>query len=343
MVTVADVARRAKVSVSTAARALSGNGYASADARRRVNAAAVELGYVANHVARSLRTQRTKMIGLLIGDVENTFYSVIAKNVEAVANEAGYHVVLCNSNDDPKTEAEYLSLLEGMRVDGVIVTPTSANRRHLERLQRKDVWLVQIDRRVPGLRADAVLVDNDVASQAAVTYLIDAGHVRIGIVTGPTDVQTASGRLSGYERALKAARIPLRTSLIRSGSFHREHAAELASGLLRTRPMPTAIFAANNVLAEGCLLAAAEARLRIPRDLSLVAFDDVEWMSLVHPPITAVRQPVAAMARTAADLMLKRLTEGAPRRPSVTVFTSELIVRRSVAANAARTGQVAAR
>jgi LacI family transcriptional regulator len=320
------------VSVSTAARALSGNGYASVETRRQVLDAAKQLGYVPNQIARSLRTRRTRLIGLLIGDVENSFYSTIARNVESVTKSAGYHVVLCNSDDQPSNEREYLKLLEGMRVDAVIVTPTSASRRHLASLMEQDIIVVQMDRRVPGLRADAIVVDNEAGGEQAVTRLLDAGHRRIGIITGELDVATASQRLTGYERALRSHGIPVRKELIKTGSFHRrEHTIEDATNLLRARSAPTAIFAANNILAEATLIALERRRLRIPRDISVVAFDDVPWMSMVQPPLTTVRQPTADMARTAAELVLRRLRETRQGPPSTVVFGTELVERGSVA------------
>ena len=331
MATVADVARKAGVSVSTAARVLSGTGYAAADTRRLVLEAAKELGYVPNQIARSLRTKQTRMVGLLIGDVENSFYSVIAKNVESVAKEAGYHVVLCNSNDDPGIELEYLKLLEGMRVDALLVTPTSKNRRHLARLIEKGIAIVQVDRRVEGLAADAILVDNESGAANAVSHLIGAGHSRIGILTGELTVATARQRLAGYERALKEHGVPVRPELIKTGSFHREHAVEDATDLIRAHPAPTAIFAANNILAEGALVALGQQSLRVPRDVSVVAFDDVQWMSLVEPPMTTVRQPIADMARSAAELVLRRVREGRQGPPSTIVFRTELVERGSVA------------
>jgi LacI family transcriptional regulator len=331
MVTVANVAQRAGVSSATAARVLSGRGYASERARRAVLEAAKEIGYVPNHIARSLRTRRTMLAGLLIGDVENSFYSVIAKNVESVASNAGYQVVLCNSNDDPETEKQYLQLLDGIRVDGLIITPTGRNQRHLRRLLEKGTVIVQIDRMVDGVNADAILLDNEAGAVAAMSHLIAAGHSRIGILTGPRDVLTARDRLAGYERALREHGIPLRPELIKEGSFLHEHAIEAATELLRSRPAPTAIFAANNVLAEGCFLALGSLGLRVPRDVSLVAFDDVPWMTMVAPQLTAVRQPVADMARSAAELLLRRLGDNGPV-PSTSVFRSELVVRGSVAA-----------
>lgn len=332
MATVSDVAREAGVSVSTAARVLSGSGYAAEDTRRLVLEAARDLGYVPNQIARSLRTRQTRMVGLLIGDVENSFYSVIAKNVESVAKDAGYHVVLCNGDDDPKVEREYLKLLEGMHVDALIVTPTSRNGRHLARLMQAGIVIVQVDRRIEGLEADVILVDNEAGAASAVTHLIEAGHSRIGILAGELDVTTASQRLAGYQRALKEHGMPIRESLVKPGSFHREHAIEDATDLIRARPTPTAIFAANNILAEATLIALEQQGLRIPRDVSVVAFDDVQWMSMVDPPVTTVRQPVADMARSAAELALRRLREGRDGRPTTVVFRTELVERGSVAA-----------
>lgn len=331
MTTVADVAKKAGVSVSTAARVLSGNGYAADSTRRLVLDAAAELGYVPNQIARSLRTRQTRLIGLLIGDVENVFYSVIAKNVESVAKDAGYHVVLCNSDDDARNEREYLKLLEGMHVDALIVTPTSKNRRDLRRLAEKGIVIVQVDRRVERLAADAILIGNDAGAMSAVTHLLDAGHTRIGILTGELDVATAGQRLAGYRQALHDRGVPVREALIKSGSFHREHAIEAATELIGARPAPTAIFAANNILAEAILIALDQQGLRVPQDMSVVAFDDVQWMSLVEPPVTAVRQPVSDMARSAAELAVRRLREKRRSQPSTVVFGTELIERSSVA------------
>jgi LacI family transcriptional regulator len=330
MATVADVAKRAGVSVSTAARVISGRGYAAEKTRRHVLDAAKDLGYVPNQIARSLRTRRTQMIGLLIGDLENLFYSSIARNVESVTKDAGYHLVLCNSDDDPEVEREYLTLLEGIHVDALIVTPTSKNRRNLAQLLEKEMVIVQMDRRVDDLAADAILVDNEAGAASAVSHLIEAGHSRIGIVTGELAVPTAQLRLAGYERALREHGIPLRKELVKTGSFHRDHAIEEAADLIRARPAPTAVFAANNILAEASLIALEQEGLSVPRDVSLVAFDDMPWMRMVVPAITTVRQPIADMARGAAELALRRLRDGREGAPSTIVFRTQLIERDSV-------------
>jgi DNA-binding LacI/PurR family transcriptional regulator len=328
--TIADVAGRAGVSVSTAARVLSGRGYAAEETRRLVLEAAKDLGYVPNQIARSLRTRRTNLVGLLVGDVENSFYSIIAKNVESVAKGAGYHVVLCNSDDDPRIEREYLKLLEAMHVDALVVTPTTKNRRSLAHLLDKGVVIVQVDRRVEGLGTDAILVDNEAGAMTAVSSLIEAGHTQIGILAGDVDVPTARQRLAGYERALKEHGVAVRKELIKTGSFHREHAIEDATELIHAVPAPTAVFAANNILAEALLIALDQESLKVPRDMSVVAFDDVQWMSMVEPAVTAVRQPIADIARSAAELVLRRLREGREGPPSTVVFRTELVERASV-------------
>ena len=329
--TIGDVAASAGVAVATVTRVLSGRGYASATARARVLAAAEEIGYVPNVMARNLRLQRNNAIGLLIADVENGFYSAIAKHVEAVAMAAGHSIVLCNSNDDPIRERQYLDLLEGIRVAGVIVTPTGGNRRRIEQMQRGGITIVQVDREVHHLSADLVLVDNERGSYEAVSALLDAGHRRIGLLAGRPQVITGSARSEGYLRAHRDHGLPVDPALVRGASFRRDHAVEEARELLALDPPVTAIFAANNVLAEGCMLALKEADLRVPEDVSIVAFDDVEWMRMLDHGITAIRQPVVDIARTAARMMIRRLEGEESGAPATVMFRAELVRRDSIA------------
>jgi LacI family transcriptional regulator len=187
-----------------------------------------------------------------------------------------------------------------------------------------------MDRRVDGVTSDAIVVDNEAGAAMGVSHLIEAGHSMIGILTGELSVATSRQRLAGYERALRDHGLPIRQELIKTGSFHREHAIEHATELIHARPTPTAIFAANNFLAEGVLVALGQQGLRVARDVSVVAFDDVEWMSMVDPPLTAVRQPTRDMARGAAELVLRRLRDGMTGPPSTMVFRTELVERGSV-------------
>jgi LacI family transcriptional regulator len=331
MPTIADVARRAGVSAPHAARVLSGKGYASPEVRARVLRAAEEIDYVPNHLARSLRSRRTNTIGLVISDVENPFYSQIAKTVESEAKANGYHVVLCNSGDDVREERHYLALLEGIRVDGVILTPAPGRNPNLRRLAEAATAVVQLDRRAAGVKTDAVLVDNEAGAAAAVDHLVAHGHRRIGILGGPRNITTGKRRIDGFTRALETHGLRAHPNLVRVGSFQRDSAMDDARALLAARPTPTAIFATNNILAEACMLALVEAGVRLPDELSLVAFDDTPWMKVVNPPLTTVRQPTTEMARAAVELLARRLKADGAAEPQTVVFDPELVVRGSVA------------
>lgn len=331
MASLEDVAASAGVSKSTASRVLSTTGYAGKETRARVLQAAIDVGYVPNRFARSLRTRRSHLIGLLIGDVENAFYSSIASTMESAVVAEGYHVLLCSSGDDPEQERQNLSLLYAAGVGAIAITPTGQNRAELTALIDKGISVVQIDRRVHGLHADAVVFDNKRAAAQGVTHLIDAGHRRIGILTGRTGVSTASLRLAGYRQALTQHGITVQPDYIRATSFRREHAVETASELLlTTEPRPTAVFATNNVLAEATLVAARSAGMRIPEDLSLVAFGDYQWMTLVTPPITALRGPLPELTRHAARLLMRRQGGHDQSAPRTYTHSMELIPRESV-------------
>lgn len=328
-VTVQDIATRAGVSRATAARALASSGHVSEEARKAVAQAAKMLAYVPNDVARSLRTRRSKVLGLLISDAANPFYAEIADNVTAMARPAGYHVMLCTSGDNPTVEAEYLDLLARTRVDGVIITPTPKAAPRLRLLIDRGIMIVQIDRVALQRKVSSVIVDNEQGARLAVQHLIDAGHERIALITGSTDIMSARARLVGYANTLKANRIAVRDELVRPGSFLADHGRQATLELLKLEQRPTAIFAANNLLAEWCYLTLREEGIRVPEDVSLVAFDEVPWMRIVGPPLTTVRQPVAEMARAAAGMLLGGLS-GSPMETKRQMFKTELLIRGSV-------------
>lgn len=337
MSTLVDVARQSGVSVSTASRVLSGQGYVSVQSRQRVQAAAESLGYEPNEVARSLRLNRTRIIGLLVADIENFFYSQVAKGVTSVARAHGYHVVLANSEESRSVEAHQIQMLASLRVDGLIFTPTGGNRRQLEeRFISANVPVVQVDRRVRGLAADVVLTDNIGGAREAVEALIAAGHTRIAILAGSQQVTTGRARLEGYRQALAAHGIPFDDSLVRTGSFTRDSAIQHAQSILDMRPRPTALFAANNILAEGAARALVESQLVVPRDFSIVAFDDAPWMSVLPQPLTTVDQPAREAGGVAATILLERLSGKGDSAPQSVTLSPRLIVRNSVGRPSAR-------
>ena len=325
MITINDIANRAGVAPSTVSRVLSGNGYSGKKTRDLVLRTADDLAYTPNRVAQSLRLKQTKTLGLVIADVENSLYSRIAKTVETIAKRSGFHVVLCNSNDDPGEEKDCLELLVDLRVDGILITPTGKNAAFLRSLLSRGIKIVQLDRKLARLRCDSVVVNNRNGAEAAVEHLILQGHRRIGLLAGETHVTTGGQRLEGYRLALMKHRIPFDPGLVRESNFLRDTALGAAQSLFNRAELPTAVFAANNVLAESCLFVLRE--LRLSQSVSVVVFDDAPWMQLIDPPLTVVVQPIEELARTAATLMVKRVQASEAPNPVAIVLEPTLITR----------------
>lgn len=324
-----DLARAAGTSPSTASRALSGNGYVAADVRARVLAAAERLGYVPDGNARSLRSRTSRAVGVLISDLRNPFYATLAAGIEERLRSAGYHVIVVNNDGAAEAEVEGARTFLAVRVSAAIVTPVSD--RAVRLLMNDGVPVVQADRMVDGLTCDGVLVDNTRAAEEITAHLVGLGHTRIALLIDETAWTTGAGRLAGYRSALRAAGLPMDPQLQVATSFHVEAAHAAAGALLDRRPDVTALFAANNLLAEGAFRALRQRGLRVPDDVSLVAFDDVPWMSMVSPGITTVDQHTDDLGRTCAQLVLDRIAGTAPDRPTIRYAEPSLVIRGSTA------------
>jgi LacI family transcriptional regulator len=327
MITINDIARRAGVAPSTVSRVLSGNGYAGKNTRELVHRAASDLAYTPNKVAQSLRLNQTNTLGLVIADVENSFYPRIAKTVERVAKRAQFHVILCNSNDDPREEKDRLELLVNLRADGILITPTGKNVAYLRALLSRNIKIVQLDRKVARFRCDSVVVNNRKGAEAAVEHLILQGHRRIGLLAGEIHVTTGQQRLEGYRLALAKHQIPFDPSFVRASNFLRETAIDASRSLFEGTEVPTAVFASNNVLAESCLFVLKE--LGLSREVSVVAFDDAPWMQLIDRPLTVVAQPIEELAETAAKLIIQRIQQPNKSDAQSIVLEPKLIIRDS--------------
>ncbi len=324
-VTIGDVARAAGVSPSTASRALTGQGYAAASVKLRVAAAAARLGYVPDDIARSLKRRTSRLVGVVISDLRNQFYADLAAGIEQVLGAAGYQMVLVNDDGDTTRELAGARTLLAMRVPGAIVTPLSAEAGAL--LTGQGVHVVEVDRQMAASQCDAVMVDSVHGARAATTHLLELGHRRIAFVIDELEWTTGAGRLAGYKAALKAAKVRFDQKLVVRVGFGEGSAASALAGLLDDQPDVTAVFAANNLMAEGAWQELQRRRLRVPKDISLVAFDDLPWMSMVQPAVSAVSQPVVKMGACAAELLLARLT-GELTEPPRTVWLEPSFERR---------------
>jgi len=324
-VTLADVAREAGTSASTASRALSGRGYVAPHVRKRLIATADRLGYVPNLSARTLKQRTSRVVGVVVSDLANQFYAALASGIETTLRAADYQMLLLGDNSEAAQELTGVRTFLSMRAPGVIMTPASNYAADL--LVARGVPVVEVDRRLAHGTCDAVVIDNEQGGRAAVEHLIELGHERIGLLMAKTTWTTDAGRLQGYRAALGAAGMKVDRKLIVKVATHAADATGRIAALLEEQ-RPTAIFAANNVLAEQAWRVLRERKLSIPRDISLVAFDDVPWMGMVQPAITAVAQPTFEMGRRAALLLLRRLEDPTCGR-TVEVLEPHLITRGS--------------
>jgi LacI family transcriptional regulator len=313
-VTIADVAKAAGVSPSTASRALTGQGYAAAEVKLRVLAAADQLGYVPDDIARSLKRRTSRLVGVMISDLRNQFYADLAAGIEQVLGAAGYQVVLVNDDGDTDRELAGARTLLAMRVPGAIVTPLSAAAGAT--LTAQGVHVVEVDRQMAATECDAVLVNSELGARTATAHLLELGHQRIAFLIDELEWTTGVGRLAGYQAALEAAKVRFDPKLVVRVGFDEGNAAAALSELLDRTPDVTAVFAGNNLMAEGAWQELQRRRLRVPHDVSLVAFDDLPWMTMVQPPVSAVSQPVVSLGTQAAELLLARMSgelTGPPR------------------------------
>ncbi|HGM7307478.1 TPA: LacI family DNA-binding transcriptional regulator [Stenotrophomonas maltophilia] len=323
-ISINDVARVAGVSKSTVSRVL-GGGPVSEAVRGRVEAAIRQTGYHPNLQARRLRARHTGIIGLIVADIRNPFFTALIRAVEEVAYREGLRVTLCNTDEDPEREALYLQLMHEERISGLIFAPTRTTVGRLERLAL-GYPTVLVDRAAPGGSIDSVVLDNPAAMAGLVEHLVARGYRRIGGLFGSTST-TAAERRDGYLAAM-------RTHGLQPDYREVEPTAEAAIATLdqwlADPSRPEALVASNSLLLMGALKAARSAGLAIPDALALAGFDNERWTELVEPGITVIEQPVEEMGRAAMSLLLERLR--APELPvRRLVMTGRCVVRGSTA------------
>jgi LacI family transcriptional regulator len=324
-VTIAAVARRAGVSAATVSRVLNDDPRVGAHYRHQVRQAVDELNYRPNRIARSLRKRHSATVGVVVSDIGNPHFSEAVRAIEDHAYAHGHTVLVCNTDETSAKQRSYLEAMIDERVRGVILSPSDPADPTISRLLDLGMAVVAFDREVTDPRADAVVVDNTTGARAATDHLIGAGHTTIALVGGRADVETGAERLAGYEQAMRAAALTPRSV---DGGFRTDLAREAVTRLLAARERPAAFIVANNLMALGVVQALRDARISVPDDVALVAFDDPPWAAFVDPPLTVVAQPVRRMATDAMDLLLDRVGRGRTQ-PRRIVHDVKLIVRES--------------
>jgi LacI family transcriptional regulator, fructose operon transcriptional repressor len=319
-----DVALLAGVSSATVSRALRNKANVRPEIQQRVFEAAKSLNYRPSRVARSLRVQRSNIIGLIISDIQNPFFTSLVRGAEDVAYNSEHTLFLCNSDEEVAKEKLYIELMIAEQVAGVIITPARERNNAAYKLLEAGISVVAVDRRMLDLQVDTVLVDNASATRSLTQHLIDNGHRRIGGIFGFNSTTTGRERFEGYVTALSENGIKLEEALVFGVSPKESEGFEYTSKMLKTNP-PTALIAGTNLLAEGAIRAIRTAGLKIPDDITLAVFDNPSWVSLISFPLTVVSQPTYMLGTTAAELVLKRINE--PDRPTQeVVLKTRLIV-----------------
>lgn len=329
------IAQMAGVSLGTVSHVINNSARVREPLRRRVLDAVDALRYQPSALARGLRRDRTNMIGMVIPDVTNPFFPAVVRGAEDTAFANGYRLVLCNTDNSHAKEMEHLHQLRTYLPAGLIIIPASFGKlsEEVESFRRSGAAVVFLDRMPRNWKGDSVTVANDDGAFRAVQYLIQLGHKRIACVTGPLHLTNAQERLAGYRRALKLAGLPIPEAYVRKSTFDRVGGYNDALVLLRLRSRPTAIFAQNDLMAMGALLAIRELKLRCPQDVSVIGFDDLDVTELMDPPLASIRQPGYQMGATAVQMLLDRVNmdevRAAPGQHRV--LETELRIRESVA------------
>ena len=328
MVTRDDVARRAGVSPSTVSYVINNGPRPVSDAAKtRVLQAVKELGYRPNAVARNLRRQRTSILGLVIPDIINPYFAQVAQGIEAVAFERDYTVIFCHTKYSRDQELKYFDQLFVERAAGVLWVPATGDPEPAHRLVEYGLPVVMMDRVLEGIRVPAVVADNYRGGFLATEHLIALGHRRIGCIARPVLLSHSQERIQGYQAALEKHGIPLDDRLIAAGGYRLENGYEAIQYLLGLDQPPTAVFTYNDIMAIGAIRALRERGLHVPRDFSVVGYDDIPDAAYSCPALTTVRQAKYEMGLKGIELLL-RIMDGEIVSPQTeTRVAVELVVR----------------
>lgn len=326
-----DVAVRAGVSIGTVSNVLNRPDKVAEATREQVLAAISELGFVRNSSAAQLRAGTSRSLGLIVLDMANPFFHDVAKGVEDAATELGYAVVLCNTDEQATREDRYLQVLEEQRVRGVLITPVEVSSERLDALRRRGTPTVLVDRHDPRVNSCSVAVDDVVGGELAGAHLMERGHRRIAFFSGPLTLHQCADRLMGLRNAVMAAGADPNEviEVIELPALKARIGYEAARELLDRTAGITAAFCANDLLALGVLRAAVSTGRRVPGDIAIMGYDDIEFAADAAVPLSSVRQPTVEIGRNAARLLLEECDHPDTHTHQQVMFKPELVVRES--------------
>ena len=329
--TMKDIARRTGLGLATISSYFNGGNVREKN-RKKIEEAIEELHYEVNEVARGLKTNATKSIGVVIPELNNVFCSEIITGMEDVLRSHGYATIICDCRTDRNLEKEAVEFLTRKRVDGIINMPVDVSGTHLKAFDRTGKPIVIIDRKIQGLSCDSVLVDNERAAEDAVEFLMENGHRNIGIIVGPQEIFTAQERLKGYYAAHEKRGIPVQESLIYHGDYIIQGGVKGLEELVKKNPQMTAVFVTNYEMTMGAVIGINELGIHMPKELSMIGFDNLQFARACSPKLTIVSQPTEAIGEKVAQMILSRLGVGEEtEEKTVTLkLQTEIIMGKSV-------------
>jgi LacI family transcriptional regulator len=329
--TMIEVAKEAGVSVATVSRVVNGAGGVTKKLESRVLRAMKKLHYHPSSLARSLKKQRSMLVGVLVPLLEHPYYSRMASVIERRLFDFGYRALICNAEEDEDREHAYIEMLLRQRVEGIIIDSSARNSQNLIELHENNIPIVLFDRILPDVPCNQVFCDNSQGGFSGIQHLVELGHRRIGVVAAPSYPETLQRRIRGTREAIAAFGLDDDPDLLIVGDTQLfDMGYEAAKHLLQLKHRPTAIFALTDVTAVGVMHAAAEMNLRIPDDLSLIGYDDIPFAAYTVPGLTTIAQPLVEMGTTAVDFLLRQM-EAEDQTPLKAVLPTHLVVRGTTA------------
>ena len=329
MATIKDVAALAGISYTTVSHVVNKTRPVSEEVRLKVEAAIKSLDYVPSAVARSLKAKTTATIGLLVPNSLNPYFAELARGIEDYCERNGYCVILCNSDDNPDKQRSYLRVLLEKRIDGLIVASAGGDSGLAQGLAGVKTPMVIVDRGLEGVDADLVRIDHEYGAYLATRHLLELGHRDIATIGGPASTSVAQMRQAGFARALKEAGVEVAPSRMLESDFTSTGGYNAASILLERNP-PSAIFAGNDMIGIGVLRAAAERNVRVPAELSVIGFDDIQMSRYVYPALTTVGQSILQLGEMAAEVLLRRIATP-DQATDQRIVTPSIVLRESTA------------
>jgi LacI family transcriptional regulator len=326
--TLKEVAKLANVSTATVSNVINNTKHVSEDLKKKVYESMEALNYKPNEIAKSLKVKQSRLIGILISDISNSFISKVVKGIENTLSDKGYNVLLCSTDSDVEKEKEYLNVLMGKRIDGLIIS-SSGEGNHYDDLLKAHVPLVFLNRCPEHLPSNMVMTNNVKGAYMATEHLIKHGYKKIATITGPKQFSTGRDRYIGYKRALEDYAISYQDELVFEGDFTIESGYELTKKLIESEMKTDAIFIANNSMSLGAYKYIKEQGLKIPQDIALYGFDDPEWADVVDPPLSGITQPAFELGVYAAQKMINVILGTCPETREVKYLDPSMIIRKS--------------